>query len=72
MDQPVVRLMIQGKLADGRLPHDYISRIGGGPGDGETCDGCGEIVTKARMMMEGSTRRDAGSSFTSPASTSGT
>ena len=45
------RLLIQEKLADGRLPHDYISRIGGGPGNGETCGGCGETVTKARMMM---------------------
>ena len=52
MTQPVLRLLIQEKLAAGRLPNDHIPRIWGGPGNGETCDGCGEPVTKAQMVME--------------------
>ena len=53
MDQHTLRLMIKEKLADGRLPHDSIPRVWGGPGAGETCDGCGEIVTRAQLIMEG-------------------
>ena len=52
MDQRFLRLLIQEKLADGRLPHSAIPRVWGGPGHGETCDGCGEIVTNAHMVME--------------------
>ena len=52
MDRPILRLLIQEKLADGRLPHTRIPRIWGGPGNGETCDGCGETVTKAQTLME--------------------
>jgi hypothetical protein len=32
MDKPPLRLMIQDKLADGRLPHNHIPREGGGLG----------------------------------------
>jgi hypothetical protein len=53
MDRPTLRLLIRDKLADGRLPHDHIPRVWGGPGAGETCDGCGEIVSKEQMLMEG-------------------
>jgi len=63
MDQPVLRLLIQDKLADGRLPHDHIPRPWRGPGDGETCDGCGEIVTKAQMIIEGVDTRGCGLQF---------
>jgi hypothetical protein len=52
MDQPFVRLLIQEKLADGRLPHTALPRVWGGPGHGETCDGCGEAVTTAQLVME--------------------
>ncbi len=52
MDQPILRLLIQEKLADGRLPHTPIPRVWGGPGHGERCDGCGETVTKAQMVIE--------------------
>jgi hypothetical protein len=52
MDQPFLRLLIQDKLADGRLPRAPIPRVWGGQGHGETCDGCGEIVTNAQMVME--------------------
>ena len=56
MDNPTLRILIRDKLADGRLPHDHIPRMWGGPGHGETCDGCGEIVTKTQMLMEGLSR----------------
>ena len=52
MDEPILRLLIQEKLAAGRLPNDHIPRIWGGPGNGETCDGCEETVTKAQIVME--------------------
>lgn len=52
MDQPILRLLIRDKLADGRLPRTPIPRVWGGPGHGETCDGCGEAVTTAQMVME--------------------
>jgi hypothetical protein len=48
MERPTLRLMIQEKLADGRLPNNHIPRIWGGPGNGEICDGCDEIVTKGK------------------------
>jgi hypothetical protein len=52
MDQPLLRLLIQERLADGRLPRTPIPRVWGGLGHGETCDGCGETVTKAQTVME--------------------
>ena len=52
MNAPILRLLIQEKLATGRLPHDPVPRLWGGPGRGETCDGCGESVTKDQMVME--------------------
>ena len=53
MDRPILRVLIKEKLADGRLPHDHIPRMWGGPGNGETCYGCDELVTRAQMLMEG-------------------
>ena len=52
MDQPTLRLLIQEKLADGRLPRAPIPRVGGGPAHGESCDGCGETVTSAQPVVE--------------------
>jgi hypothetical protein len=59
MDRPALTLLIQAKLADGRLPHNHIPRMWGGPGNGETCDGCGETVSKSQMVMEGLSVTDA-------------
>ena len=58
MDQPTLRLMIHDKLADGRLPHNHIPRMWGGPGNGEICDGCGETVRKTQVVMEGLSGKD--------------
>ena len=52
MDQPILRVLIQEKLAAGRLPYTPIPRVWGGPGNGEICDGCGETVTKNQLVME--------------------
>ena len=48
-----LRLLILSKLADGRLPLNSITRVWGGPGNGETCDACGIFVTKDEFVIEG-------------------
>lgn len=53
MDQSALRLLIQSKLADGRLPQDSIPRVWGGAGNDETCDACEERIGKAQFVMEG-------------------
>ena len=60
MDQPFLRLLIQEKLGDGRLPRAPIPRMWGGPGHGEICDGCGEVVTGAQMVLENLDDPDGG------------
>ena len=37
MEKPALRLLIQGKRVEGRLPNNHIPRIWGGPGNGEIC-----------------------------------
>jgi hypothetical protein len=58
MEQPLLRLLIQEKLTDGRLPSTPIPRVWSGSGNGQTCDGCGETVTHTQTLVE---HRDAGS-----------
>lgn len=53
MGDDTLRALIRTKLADGRLPRNSVPRVWGGPGNGETCDGCEEIVTKDQFVMEG-------------------
>jgi hypothetical protein len=53
MDTADVRTLIIAKLTDGRLPHDSIPRVWGGPGNNETCDACEEIITKQQLVIEG-------------------
>jgi hypothetical protein len=60
MDRLTLTLLIQKKLADGRLPHNHIPRLWGGPGNGEICDGCNETVTKSQMIMEGLSPKSRG------------
>ena len=50
---PLLRRLIQSKLADGRLPYNGIPRVWGGAGNGETCDACDETITKKQLVMEG-------------------
>jgi hypothetical protein len=60
MDKPILRTLIQEKLAEGRLPHDHVPRIWSGPGNWEICDGCGETVTRAQTLMKGLDGRGRG------------
>ena len=53
MESVTLRALIRDKLADGRLPHDHIPRLWGGPGAGETCDACEEKITALGLVMEG-------------------
>jgi hypothetical protein len=53
MKQPEISLLIRAKLADGRLPHNSIPRIWGGPGNNESCGACEETITKQDFVMEG-------------------
>ena len=53
MEEQALRVLIRTKLADGRLPHDSIPRLWGGPANGETCDACDEVVPKVMMIIEG-------------------
>ena len=53
MIKPLVRLLIQEKLAAGRLPSTSLPRVWSGrAGNGETCDGCGKAVTKDQRGLE--------------------
>jgi hypothetical protein len=52
MHTEALSLLIQEKLQDGRLPHDSAPRVRVSPGDGATCDACGEIITAKQVMME--------------------
>src|SRR4029453_18420730 len=58
MEQPLVRLLIQEKLADGRLPSAPVPRAWSGSGTGQICDGCGDLATHAQTAVE---NLDAGS-----------
>ena len=48
-----LRLLIRGKLTDGRLPVNSIPRVWGAPGNGEACDACEKSITKDEFIMEG-------------------
>jgi len=52
MEAEALRLVIRTKLTDGRLPRDSSPGARGSPGDGATCDACGEIITADQVMME--------------------
>jgi hypothetical protein len=52
MEPPFLRLLIQEKLADGRLPSAPLPRAWDRPGTGQTCDGCSETVTPAQTVVE--------------------
>jgi hypothetical protein len=52
MDQSAIRVLIQERLAAGRLPPSHIPLIRSGPADGETCDGCEKPVTRVQTLME--------------------
>ena len=53
MERESLRLLIRGKLESGRLPYDSIPRVWGGPGNGESCDGCDSVIEKTEFVIEG-------------------
>jgi hypothetical protein len=55
MDHESLRLSIQRKIRDGRLPHHSIKRIWSSPSAGETCDACDAPVLLDQLVMEGIT-----------------
>jgi hypothetical protein len=46
MKQEEISFLIGAKLADGRLPHNSIPRVWGGPANNEDCGACEETITK--------------------------
>ena len=64
MDQESLRLLIQGKIRDGRLPHESITKMWSSPSAGETCDACETIVLLRQLVMEGNTRAPGRKVFT--------
>ena len=55
MDQESLRLLIQRKIRDGRLPHDGMKKVWSSPSAGETCNACDTIVAMDQLVMEGVT-----------------
>ena len=53
MDREALRLLIRAKLRGGVLPVNNISRLFGGPGNGEICDACDAVITKEQLGIEG-------------------
>jgi hypothetical protein len=52
INREAIRLLIQQRLQNGRLPHDDAPGARESPGDGAICDACGEIITANQVMME--------------------
>ena len=53
METPGLRLLIRQKLSDGRLPRSGVTKVWGGPGDGQQCHACDEVIAKSDFAMEG-------------------
>jgi hypothetical protein len=47
-----LRILIREKLTSGVVPGHECTKIFGGPSNGETCDGCGEVIAKTQLMMD--------------------
>ena len=53
MDPQAIRVLIQAKIQDGRLPRRSIRRVCSSPSTGEKCDACETIVSMDQLVMEG-------------------
>jgi len=53
MNHDALRVLVQQKLADGRLSHDTLPKVWGGPGCGERCVACDETIARDQLVMEG-------------------
>ena len=56
MDPQAIRVLIQAKIQDGRLPRRSIRRVCSSPSTGEKCDACETIVSMDQLVMEGTTQ----------------
>ena len=43
---------IRAKVEDGRLPVDLPARMWAGPGSGQPCDGCEQIISRGQVEYE--------------------
>jgi hypothetical protein len=50
---PLVQWLIQRRLEDGRLPRGSVTEIQEIAGNGQPCDGCGAIISKAQRAVSG-------------------
>lgn len=48
-----LHLLIRGKLKSGALPRNGLRRVSAGPGNGESCVACSEIIAETQVVMEG-------------------
>lgn len=48
-----LRLLIRGRLQSGVLPRYGLQRVSGGPGKGEGCVACDEIIAETQFAMQG-------------------
>jgi hypothetical protein len=46
-----LRRLIRGRIEGGVLPRNSLQRVSGGPGKGESCVACKEIITKSQFAM---------------------
>jgi hypothetical protein len=53
MDHQPLRLLIQQKLADGRLPRQRVPRFRSGASKGEACNACDEVIAGRQLWIEG-------------------
>jgi hypothetical protein len=53
MDPEAIRVLIQAKIQDGRLPRRSITRVFSIPSTGEKCDACETIVSMDQLVVEG-------------------
>jgi len=47
-----VRVLIQEKLRDGRLPYDGVTKAWSGPSAQERCEGCEMVLAKEHALMK--------------------
>ena len=52
-----LRLLIRARLESGVLPRSALQRVSGGPGNGESCIACSEIIVESQFAMEGTGER---------------
>jgi hypothetical protein len=48
-----LHLLIRGRLESGVLPRKGLQRVSGGPGNGESCVACSDVIAKSQFAMEG-------------------